>query len=148
VGAKDASEALGAQELAGCFVSPKGLTKKMTAATAGGIVGGIAGRAAGNKFFGSEGAPSFGGIGYVAVTATELAIVKGKVGALKPRMGDTVVARVPRDQITSVLLDGKMLTAALKIGFVGGGQWEFEVPKMHRKDAELVVRALNVAPPA
>jgi hypothetical protein len=148
VGAKDASQALGAQELAGCFVSPKGLTKKVTGATAAGMVGGIAGRMAANKAFGADGAPNFGGIGYLAVTPTEFAIVKGKVGAFKPSVGTEVIARVPRDQINSVQLDAKLATAALKIGFIGGGEWEFEVPKIHRKNAELMVRALNVAPPA
>ena len=37
--ADDASIALGAPEIAGTLVNPKGLTKKMTAATAGGELG-------------------------------------------------------------------------------------------------------------
>jgi hypothetical protein len=146
--AADASEALGSAEVAGCFVSPKGLTKKMTGATAAGMVAGVAGRAAVNAMAGEGGAPPFGSLGYVAVTGTELAIVKGKSGAFKPSVGNEVIARAPRDQITSVELDGGMLKAALKIGFVGGGQWEFEIPKVHRKSAELVVRALNVPAPS
>jgi hypothetical protein len=141
--AKNASDVLGADELAGCFVSPKGLTKKMTGSTAAGMVAGVAGRVAADKALGAEGAPSFGTLGYVAVTANELAIVKGKMGLLKPSVGDEVIARVARDQIASVVLDGGMLKAELKIGFAGGGGWEFEVPKVHRKDAESVVRVLT-----
>jgi hypothetical protein len=141
--AKDASEALGTAELAGCFVSPKGLTKKVTGATAAGMVAGVAGRAVVNATVGAEAAPSFGSIGYVAVTPAEIAIVAGKTGAFKPSLGNQVIARVGRDQISSVTLDGGMLKAALKIGFVDGGVWEFEIPKVHRKGAELVVQALT-----
>jgi hypothetical protein len=141
--ASNASEVLGAQEIAGCFVSPKGLTKKMTGATAAGMVGGVAGRMAADKALGTEAAPTFGTVGYLAVTAAEFALVKGKTGLMKPSVGNEVFARVPRDQIVSVDLDAKMLTAALKIGFVGGGAWEFEVPKMHRKNAEHLVQVLR-----
>jgi hypothetical protein len=141
--ASNASEALGSAEFAGCFVSPKGLTKKMTGATAAGMVAGVAGRAAANLAMGDGAAPPFGSVGYVAVTSTELAIVKAKMGAFKPSVGNEVIARVGRDQIASVTLDGGMLKAALKIGFVNGAQWEFEIPKAHRKDAEYVVAALN-----
>jgi hypothetical protein len=143
--ATNASEALGAQELAGCFVSPKGLTKKVTGATAAGMVAGVAGRAAANQALGSEGAPTFGGVGYVAVTAAEVAIVKGKTGLLKPSVGKDVIARVPREQVASVDLEPHMLTAKLKIGFTDGGWWEFEIPKMHRNAAEQMVRVLKPA---
>jgi hypothetical protein len=146
--ATNASDGLGAHELAGCFVSPKGLTKKMTGATAAGLVAGVAGRMAADRALGAEGAPSFGTLGYVAVTGSELAIIKGKMGMLKPSVSEEIIARVPREQITSVVLDGGMLKAELTIGFAGGGSWEFEVPKVHRKNAELVVRALTDGGPA
>jgi hypothetical protein len=146
--AATASEALSAQELAGCFVSPKGLTKKLTGATAAGMVAGVAGRLAADQVLGAEGAPSFGTLGYVAATATELAIVKGKSGLLKPSVGSEVIARVPRDQIASVELDRHMLTAGLKVVFAAGGWWEFEVPKVHRGAAENLVRVLQLPPSA
>jgi hypothetical protein len=142
--ASNASEALGAQELAGCFVSPKGLTKKVTGATAAGMVGGIAGRLAADKALGREAAaPAFGTLGYLAVTAAEFAVVKGKSGLMKPSVGSEVFARVPREQIASALLDGKMLTAELTISFSDGGSWQFEVPKVHRNNAERMVALLN-----
>ena len=76
-----ASEALGSPQVAGSFVSPTGLTKKLTAGAAGTVVGGAAGSMAAHMATGGmqyEGAPEFGTVGYVAVTADELAIVKGK----------------------------------------------------------------------
>jgi len=139
--AANAAEVLGMPELAGCFVSPKGLTKKMTGAAAAGMVAGVAGTAT----IGKEGAPSFGTLGYVAVTATEVAIVKGKAGLLKPSVGSEVIARVSREQIASVELQPGALKAALKIGFAGGGGWEFEIPKVHRKNAERVAHVLASA---
>ena len=140
----DAADALGAPEIAGTFVSPKGLTKRMTGATAGSVVGGVVGRVAATAAMGHhEGAPSFGTVGYVAVTADELAIVQGKTGLFKPKVGSEVVARVARSEIASTELDPGMLKAALKIQFADGGWWEFEVPKVYRKTAEQVVRALG-----
>ena len=133
----DASEALGAPEVAGTFVSPKGLTRRMTGAVAGGAVGDVIAGSA------SEGAPSFGTVGYVAVSANEVAIVQAKKGAFKPKVGSEVIARAPRSEITSVELDPGALKAALKIGFADGRAWEFEVPKIYRKTAEQVVRALG-----
>ncbi len=142
--ASDASDVLGAPELAGTFVSPKGLTKQMTGATAAGMVGGAVGRAvvtaAARRH---EGAPSFGTIGYIAVSADEVAIVRGKTGLMKPKVGTEVIARLPRREVASVELDPGMLKAALKIGFADGGWWEFEVPKIYRKTAEQLVRALG-----
>jgi hypothetical protein len=139
----NATDVLGMPELAGCFVSPKGLTRKMTGATAAGLVGGVAGRMIADAATERGGAaPSFGSLGYVAVTATEIAIVKGKVGLMKPSVGNQVIARVPRGRVSSANLDPGVLKAALRIGFADGSSWEFEVPKVHRRNAEMVVRAL------
>jgi hypothetical protein len=145
MGASNASAALGAQEVAGCFVSPKGLTKQVTGATAGAAVAGVVGRAVANMALGTNTAPKFGMVGYVAATATEVAIVKGKSGLLKPSVGNEVVARVPRAQVASVELDSHMLTAALTIGFESGDFWQFEVPKMHRQNAEWLVQTIRPA---
>jgi hypothetical protein len=142
--ATNATAVLGMPEPAGCFVSPKGLTRKVTGATAAGVVGGAAGRVIASAAAGRGGAaaPSFGPLGYVAVTAAEIAIVKGKAGLMKPSVGDKVIARVPRGQVSSATLDPGMLKAALKVAFTDGSEWEFEVPKIHRRNAETVVQAL------
>jgi hypothetical protein len=142
--ASNASEALGAQEFAGSFVSPKGLTKKMTGATAAGMVGGIAGRLVADKAIARDpAAPAFGNLGYLAVTATEFAIVKGKSGLFKPSVGTEVFVRVPRAEIASAAIEGKMLTGLLTITFTDGVSWQFEVPKVHRGTAEHLVAVLN-----
>ncbi len=144
--AGDASDVLGAPQVAGSFVSPKGLTKRMAGVAAAGVVGGVAGgmaaqaAATGRKY---EGAPDFGVIGYVAVTADEVAIVKGKQGLMKPKIGSDVIARAPRSEVAAVELDPGALKAALKISFTNGGWWQFEVPKIYRKTAQQVVSALD-----
>ena len=142
----DASAALGSAQLAGTFVSPKGLTKRMTGDAAMRQVGrAVTGSAVSPGSSGSfDGAPAFGTVGYVAVTTEEVAIVEGKTGMMKPKVGEKVIARMPRSQVASVELDPKMLTAALKIGFSDGGSWEFEVPKKYRETAQQVVSALAV----
>ena len=143
--AADASDVLGAPQVAGSFVTPKGLTKRMAGVAAAGVVGGIAGgmaaQAAATRKY--EGAPDFGVIGYVAVTADEVAIVKGKQGLMKPKIGSDVIARAPRSEVASVELDPGALKAALKITFANGGWWQFEVPKIYRKTAQQVVSALD-----
>jgi len=52
--ADDASIALGAPQIAGTLVNPKGLTKKMTAATAGGQIGGAVGSLAASVIAGKD----------------------------------------------------------------------------------------------
>jgi hypothetical protein len=138
--ASDASAALGAPQLAGSFVGPKGLTRSMTARAAGGIVGAaLAGSA------GAEGTPNFGRVGYLAVTDGELALLKTKVGflGLKMKVSDEVLARVPRSEVASSELDKGALKSSLEIQFASGGAWEFEIPKANRKTAEQVVGALG-----
>ena len=139
------SAALGAPQLAGTFVSPKGLTKRMTGDAAMRQVGrAITGSAVAPGTQGPfQGAPAFGNVGYIAVTADEVAIVQAKTGAMKPKVGSEVIARVSRSAVTSVKLDPHMLTASLKIAFADGGSWEFEVPKKYRETAQQVVHALE-----
>jgi hypothetical protein len=86
----DASQALGSPEVAGTFLSPKGTMKKVTTQSAGRMVGGLAGAvgtATGQSLGGQgEGTPTFGQLGYLAVTGDEVALVRAKTGALKVRM--------------------------------------------------------------
>ena len=144
--ASDASEVLGSPELAGTFLSPKGLTARMTAMTAGRVVGGVLGQVAADQATGGEryqGAPDFGQVGYVAVTQDEVAIVRGKKGAFKPKVGDEVVARAPRSSVQAVDFDKGALKGSLTIEFADGGWWEFEIPKIYRKTTERVVSVLK-----
>jgi hypothetical protein len=142
----DASEVLGSPEVAGTFLSPKGLTKKMSTAQAGRMVGGVVGSmAAGLATTGKKDGdtPAFGQIGYLAVTADEVALVRGKVGAFKPKIRDEVLGRRPRSDVAHVEFDKGTLKGALKIQSSDGSLWEFEIPKVHRKTTELVVAELE-----
>jgi hypothetical protein len=144
----DAAPALGATELAGTFVNPKGLAKKMTASVAGGQIAGAVGSVAADVITtrGRETAlalPSFGRVGYVAVTEDEVALVKTKTGAFKMKISDEVLARVPRTEIAAAELDQGMLLSHLLITFTNGVTWQFDVPKQGKRTAQGVVRALG-----
>jgi hypothetical protein len=146
--ADDASRALGAPQIAGSLVNPKGFTKKVTASAAGSEIGGAIGSiAAGVIAGGTSGAtsemPSFGRVGYVAVSEDEVALVKTKTGALKMKVTDEVLARAPRADVASVELDQGTLLSHLKIEFANGVVWQFDVPKQAKKTAQGVTRALG-----
>jgi hypothetical protein len=147
--AQDASSVLGASEVAGTFLTPHGLTRKMTAHVAGGVVAGAAGRVVADAIAGAPGGertdrtPEFGRIGYLAATAEEVALVRGKSGLMRPKVGSEILARVPRSQVSAVTLDRGALKAELRIEFADGGLWRFEVPKINRATAERVVSALG-----
>jgi hypothetical protein len=144
----DASHALGAPQLAGTLVNPKGLTRKMTASVAGQVAGGASGglaakMATGPLYEGVPGVPQFGRVGYVAVTEDEIALVKTKTGMFRMKISDRVLARAPRGEIDSVELDEGRLLSHLRIAFAGGTVWEFDVPKQAKRTAQDVVRALG-----
>jgi gas vesicle protein len=146
--ANDASRALGAQEIAGTFVNPKGLTKKMTASAAGSEIGGAIGSVAANLLAdrssaGAAEMPSFGRVGYLAVTDSDLALVKTKTGAFKMKISDEILARVSRTELASVVLDQGKLLSHLKIAFTNGITWQFDVPKQAKKTAQVVTVALG-----
>jgi hypothetical protein len=145
--ATDASAALGAPELAGTLVNPKGLMKKTVARTAGREVAGLVGSAAGalatrDRGKGAPGLPDFGRVGYLAVSATEIALVKTKYG-WKMTPTDEALARVPRSELASVEWDEGRLLSHLRLHFSGGEVWEFDVPKADKKAAKRVVETLE-----
>jgi len=148
--ANDASAALGAPEIAGTLVNPKGMARKMTAKVAGGVVGGVAGQAAtgvavGGSYDGVPDVPSFGRVGYVAASADEIALVKTRTGAFRMKVTHQVLARAPRRAIVDVDLDRGILSH-LRIAFADGTVWEFDVPRANRRTAEGLVRALTTEP--
>jgi hypothetical protein len=143
--AADASAALGAPEIAGTLVNPKGFAKKTIARTAGrevaGLVGDLAaGRAAREKSVSDL--PDFGRVGYLAVSATEVALVKTKYG-WKMTPTDEALARAPRSELASVDWDEGLLLSHLRLVFAGGQIWEFDVPKADKKTAKAVVATLG-----
>jgi hypothetical protein len=146
--AKDASAALGGNEVAGTCVSPRGLTKKMTLRTAGGQVAGMAGDLAASAVSGktSKGAPdmpSFGRMGYLAASETDLALTKTSQLGFKPHpIGDALVL-VPRSEVESAALEKGKLLSQLTLSFANGVTWEFEIPRAHRNSAQQLVTALG-----
>ena len=148
--AKDASQALGAPELAGTMVNPSGYAKKATVHAAGRVVGGMAGHVAASVAVGSEtqGAadlPDFGRVGYLALSESEIALVKTKTGAFKMSITDEVLARAPRTEVVSSELDEGKLLSHLRIGFSNGVAWEFDIPRNDKKTAKAVVARLSGA---
>jgi hypothetical protein len=137
--AEDASAVLGAPQVAGTFVNPKGFTRTVTASVAGGAVGAAIGGGSG----GTDAAPKFGRVAYVAASDREIALLKTKTGAFKMKVTDEVLARVPRSEIASTELDQGTLLSKLKIVFTDGGTWEFDIPKQAKKTAQGFVTALG-----
>ena len=87
--------------------------------------------------------PAFGRVGYIAARETEVALIKTKSGALKMKVTDEVLARAPRDELQTVeLKDGKVLSS-LRLQFANGTVWDFDVPKIGKKNAKQLVAVLG-----
>jgi hypothetical protein len=147
--ALNASDILGSPEVAGCKVNPRGANKG-TIAKAGvgqGLGGAAAGMVANKKGKAEQveaatsAAPSFGTIAWLALTADELALVDIEVKrGLKL---SKVLARVPRSEITSVVL-GKappLISKPLTITLANGDTWIFEVPALGKGGVNDMVEA-------
>ena len=144
----EAARALGAPEIAGTLVNPKGMAKKMTAQVAGQVVGGAAaafavGLKTGGAYDGVPDVPQFGRVGYVTCSDGEIALLKTKTGAFKMKVTDEVLARAPRTAITSVEFDKGKILSHLRIGFLGDVMWEFDIPKAGAKSASRLAAALQ-----
>lgn len=145
---KDASQALGGAEVAGTVVSPRGLTKRMTMRTAGGQVAGMAedlaaGAMAAQAAKGAPDMPSFGRMGYLAASETELALTKTSQLGWKPHPTGDALVKVPRSEVKSVAMQDGRLLSQLTLSFTNGVKWEFEIPRAHRKAAKGLVSALG-----
>jgi len=148
--ANDASQALGAPEIAGTLVNPKGLMKKSVARVSGreiaGLVGSVAAGLAADRQKGAPDLPNFGRVGYVAVSATEVALVKTRTG-WKMHPTDEVLARASRSELTSAELDEGRMVSHLRFQFANGQLWEFDIPRADKKTARAVVDALQSPAP-
>ena len=87
--------------------------------------------------------PAFGRVGYVAVSADEIALVKTKSGLIKMKISEEVLARKQRSLISSVVMDKGALKSTLRIQFADGAEWVFDVPKANHRGAVQVVEALG-----
>jgi hypothetical protein len=84
--------------------------------------------------------PAFGRLAYLAVTESELALIKLKSGMVSVRL-DEVITRVARSEVASAALGGGV-SPSLTIGFSDGGSWQLEVPRPSKKQGQAVVDAL------
>lgn len=146
--ANDASQALGAPEVAGTLVSPRGLTKKMSIGTAGAQVGGLVGSLAATAMTGRKGKatpdmPSFGRSGYLAASDTELILTRTSQLGFKPHPKGDALVRVARSDVASVDFNRGKVLSHLKLTFADGLEWEFEIPLANRKGAEQFTHALG-----
>jgi hypothetical protein len=144
----DAADVLGAPEVAGAWVNRRGKAKRTMSTVAGAEIGGAVGSVVGAGI--SQGSPrptaetpDFGGFAYLALSADELVLVKGKQGLMKLKMTDEVVAKVPRSDVVSIEASEGKIAAPLTITFSDGGQWDLEVARAHRSAAEQVVAELG-----
>jgi hypothetical protein len=72
-----------------------------------------------------------------------VALIKTKSGALKMKVTSEALARAPRSEIETVeLKDGKLI-AHLRLQFANGTVWEFDVPKIGKKNAKHLVLTLD-----
>ncbi len=141
--AGEGSAALGAPEIAGTMVNPRGFTKKMSVGAVGGVVGAVAATAVASRSSKASDVPAFGRVAYLAASETEVVLVKTKSGALKMKVTGEALARAPRAEIETVeLKDGKLI-AHLRLQFANGTVWEFDVPKIGKKNAKQLVLALG-----
>lgn len=138
--ATDASAILGAPQIAGSFVNPRGFARQVTAGVAGGVVG----RAIASKTGPSQGdVPNFGRVAFVAATGDEVAIIKTKSGLIKMKLTDQVLARRSRADIQAIEMKRGALLSNLSIQFNDGGIWNFDVPKANQKSAVELVQQLG-----
>ena len=87
--------------------------------------------------------PNFGKIGFLAVSDSEVALVKGKQGAFKSKLTDEVLARNPRTDVASAELGSGKLALPLTITFNSGETWRFDIPRAAKKTAGHVVSTLG-----
>jgi len=139
----DASELLGAPQIAGVKVMARGATMgravNQGGAAVGGLIGAAGGALAGGKTAkkgaaGRADTPEFKGQALLALTDTEVALVKLKQGAISAKPSEVIV-RAPRDQITDATL-ANGLVPKLSISFSDGSAWSMDVPRVVKKQGD------------
>ena len=104
------------------------------------MVGAVAATAVASRSSKASSVPAFGRVGYIAASETEVAVIKTKSGALKMKVTEEVLVRAPREELQSVELKDGKLFSSLRLQFTNGTVWDFDVPKIGKKNAkELVV---------
>jgi hypothetical protein len=145
--ARDASEALGAQQLAGAAVMPKGYAwqhphrqHSLAGAVAGEVIAAAARKHAQAEI---SQTPEIGRIAFLAVTDREVALLRLGRGGVKNGRPSEVLARVPRSEVASARVSAGVLRTNLTISFNDGSSWEFEMSPLARQTLVRVARALG-----
>jgi hypothetical protein len=130
--------------LAGTLVNRKGYVRKTVARVTGGEVAGLVGSTAAllSRDRGVFDLPDFGRVGYLAVSADDVALIKTTTG-WKMTPTDTALTRAPRSQLSAAELDEGRLLSHLKLRFGDGQVWEFDIPRSDKKPAREVIAALS-----
>jgi hypothetical protein len=134
--ARDSSQLLGAKQLAGAGVNPRGFAWKHVASS---YVGPAAKKIVKEN---TSQTPRFPRTAFLAVTDREVALLTIERGGWNGRLGE-VLARVPRSDVASAKVSPGVLRTNLTISFTDGGSWEFEVSPLIRHTVVRVVRALG-----
>jgi hypothetical protein len=130
--------------LAGVFVTSRG-DAIATGLTVG--IGGIAGAAAGVAADSSAGAGAAtlprGKLGYLAVTANDVVIVRAKRGAFKPKATDEVVLQLPRTELTASRYRKGKAVGVFELVLSDGETWAFDVGRAFATGAMRVAHELG-----
>jgi len=142
----DSTQLLGAQQVVGAVVLPRGRGVQhgvQHAARRNGLVGVAIGVAAERHIkVGGAQTPAIGQSAWLAVNDREVALVRTAAAGLKSRLTE-VIARVPRSEVAGAQVDRGVLRTNLTISFNNGGRWEFEVPPMVSGPVKRVAAALS-----
>jgi hypothetical protein len=141
--AHDASQLLGAQQVAGAVVTRRGHGWQHAARATGGLVGEAMGYAAGQRYgrYTSQ-TPQFSRTAFVAVTEREVALIKYGPGSSNGKAGE-LLGRVPRSEVASAVVSRGTLRTNLTISFTDGGSWAFEVSPLIGRTVVRVADALG-----
>ena len=134
----NASHIIGSPELVGVTVLPRGMSKRQASATGGSLPARIALGPTGET---ASDLPNFGRMAYLAVTDSELALVKVKTGRWTTKL-DEVIVRIRRTDVASAEL-GSGVICPLTITFGNGDIWRLEVSRLNKRHAQAVVHALG-----
>lgn len=140
--AHDASQLLGAQQLAGALVNRRGHGWQHAARQTGlaeVAIGYVAGQRASRY---TTQTPQFSRTAFVAVTDHEITLIKYGPGGRNGKAGE-VLARVPRSEVASAAVSRGVLRTNLTISFTDGGSWALEVSPLVRRTVVRVADALQ-----
>jgi hypothetical protein len=87
--------------------------------------------------------PDFGRDAYLAISESEIALVKTKQGLMKLKITDEVHARAVRTEVAHAELGSGKLACPLTITFTNGSRWELDVPRGGKSAAEKLVSLLG-----